>query len=103
GWLELGLVLAQRSLDPRISMASLRTNRHFAWMIPVSDVCLFGVIGLVIALLGRCCPRQTRIFTWRFLIGLGALVLLLDVEGMYSIARLALACGFGIRFGPTAE
>src|SRR5829696_5461646 len=53
GWLELGLVLAQRALDPHVPVDALRTNRHFAWMIPVSDALLLGVVGLAIALLAR--------------------------------------------------
>src|SRR5271163_714001 len=36
GWLELGLVLVSRTVNPHISIDALRTNRHFVWMIPVA-------------------------------------------------------------------
>ena len=45
--LEAGLALAHRSLFDRISLESVRTNRHFIWMIPTADVLLFGVAGLL--------------------------------------------------------
>jgi hypothetical protein len=35
GYLELGLVLAQRAINPHLSLDALRTNRNFVWMIPV--------------------------------------------------------------------
>src|SRR4051812_33996573 len=46
GWLDLGLVLAQRAVDPHVSASLLRTNLHFAWMIPVSEALIFGLVGL---------------------------------------------------------
>ena len=56
GWLELGLVLVSRTVNPHISIDALRTNRHFLWMVPVADVLIFGVIGVAIALLSRFRP-----------------------------------------------
>ena len=103
GWLELGLVLAQRALDPHVSMASLRTNRHFVWMIPVSDVLLFGATGLLLGLLGRFRPGLARAISWRCLVALAALAPLLAVERLYGVAGVALACGLGVRGGRPAE
>src|SRR6202042_3822108 len=53
GWLEMGLVLAQKVVNPHVSVSTLRTNRHLVWMIPVSDLLIFSVVGLSIALLAR--------------------------------------------------
>lgn len=96
GWLELGLVLAQRRPGGAVSMASLRTNRHFLWMIPAADLALFAAAGLVAAAAGR---RRAAV-AWRLYPGLAALTLLLDVEGLHGAACLALAAGVGVRLGP---
>ena len=86
GWLELGLVLAQRAINPHVSIDTLRTNRHFVWMIPVSDVLIFGVVGLSIALLARFRPGLARWTALRLPVGLSFLTLLLTIEGLYAIA-----------------
>jgi arylsulfatase A-like enzyme len=53
GLLELGLVAAQRELAVQISLDSLRTNRHFPWMIPAADLAIFALCGAILALLAR--------------------------------------------------
>ena len=58
GLVELALVLAQRGLIDRISLASLRINRHFVWMIPAADALLFGVCGLLFVWVGRNRPAR---------------------------------------------
>ncbi len=52
GWLELGLVRTQRVVNPHLPMDALRINRHFVWMIPVSEVLIFVVVGVLIAAAG---------------------------------------------------
>lgn len=103
GWLELAEVLAQRAFDPRISMDSLRTNRHFFWMIPAADLALFAAAGLVVALLSRVAPGLVRRQAWRGLAGLAALALLLAFEGLHLGAGVALAAGIGWRLGPLLQ
>lgn len=94
GLLELTMVVAQRSLAARISMASLRTNEHFVWMIPLADVVLFGTVGLVLGRLLRSRPALALRVSASVLTGLLALALLLRIEGLYAIARGVLALGF---------
>src|SRR5262249_52813191 len=101
GYLELGLVLTQRTLDPRISMASLRTNRHFLWMIPISDELLFAAVGLLVVLLARFGPSRARWLFWRLFSGMAVLALLMTVEGLSPVASLALSGGFGVWLGPS--
>ena len=100
GWLELGLVLAQRELDPRISMNSLRTNQHFFWMVPLADVILFSALGLALSLLARLKPEWTRRLGWPILAGLGMLALGLTIESVHPAAALLLAGGAMVRIGP---
>ena len=100
GWLELGLVLAQRAVNPHVSVDTLRTNRHFVWMIPVSDVLIFGVVGLAIALLARFHRRLARATAFQLPVALVLLTLLLTIEGLYAIASTILACGLAANLGP---
>ncbi len=103
GWIELASVVLRRTLDPRISMDALRTNRHFAWMIPVSDVLIFAAVGLGIALFARYQPGLARRLAWRFLTALTALAVLLSIEGLYVPSSLILACGLGASIGPAID
>jgi arylsulfatase A-like enzyme len=103
GWLNLGLVLAQRTLDPTVTMASLRTNRQYLWMIPLSDILFFATVGVVVALLERFRPRLAQFAAWRLYAGLAALALALDLEGLHRIAVVTVAVGVGVRLGPVME
>jgi hypothetical protein len=100
GLLEVGLVLAQRALFDRISLESLRTNRHFLWMIPTADVLLFGVAGLAFAWLGRRHPRWAHKLVCTIAIGWLALSILWTVEWLHSIAGAVVACAVAARAVP---
>jgi arylsulfatase A-like enzyme len=93
GLVELALVLAQRGLIDRISLASLRTNRHFVWMIPAADALLFGVCGLLFASVGRIRPERVLRLVCAVTTGLLALSALQSVEGLRTIAELAMTGG----------
>jgi arylsulfatase A-like enzyme len=103
GWLELGLVLARTAVNPYLSIDALRTNRHFVWMIPVSDALIFGIVGLLIALLATIRPGLARWTTLRLPLGLAVLTLLLTVEGLHAMAGVSLACGLALNIGPWLE
>lgn len=100
GWLELGLLLALRWVDPRVSMNSLRTNRHFVWMTPLGDLALFAALGLLLAALALVFPRVVRAGHGYVLAAVGALALAFRVEGLHPAAAFALAAGVGYRVGP---
>src|SRR4051812_38377027 len=53
GLLELGLLLAQDSYRPRVTVDSIRINRHYLWMVPVSDLLIVGACGLLLGLIAR--------------------------------------------------
>jgi arylsulfatase A-like enzyme len=103
GWLELGLVLAQRAVNPHISIDALRTNQHFVWMIPVSHVLIFGVVGLSIALLARFRREFARWIALRLPVGMSIVALLLTIKGLYTAACVILACGLVLTIGPWLE
>ncbi len=100
GWLELGLVLAQWAVNPHVSMDRLRTNWHFVWMVPMADVLIFGVVGLLIALLARIRWKFSHANALRLPVGLTFLTLLLTIEGLNAIACLILSCGLAWNIGP---
>lgn len=100
GWLELGLIVAQRAVNPHIPIDALRANRHFVWMILVSDVLIFSAVGLLIAVLGRFRPQLAIRTALRLPVGLSFLALLLAVEGLHVAASVILACGLAVKIGP---
>src|SRR5256885_1405361 len=57
GMLELGSLLLQKLISSTVIPESLRRNRHFLWMVPLSNLLIFGSLGLLLALLVRVRPR----------------------------------------------
>src|SRR3954471_1775532 len=86
GGLERAAVRARRAIDARIAMDSLRTNRHFVWMIPLSNALIFAAIGVVVAGLAKVRPWPASRLGWRFYPALAALALVLTVPGLYPVA-----------------
>jgi arylsulfatase A-like enzyme len=103
GWIELGFVVLQRTINPHVSLDSLRTNRHFVWMIPVADVLIFAVVGLAVAVLARFRPGLARRIAWRLGVGLLFLTVLLTVEGLFTVAAVSLSCGLASMGAPWLE
>jgi arylsulfatase A-like enzyme len=100
GLLELGAVLIQDAIDPKVTVDAIRTNRHYPWMIPLSDLTLLLVPGLMLALLARrgvkpFGPRASRIF-----VALSALAPLLVIRGLHPAACVLLAGGLATSIGP---
>ena len=93
GWLELALVVGQRAIHPHVSLDAIRTNQHFVWMIPVSDVLIFSVVGVAIALLATFRQKIARWAALRLPVALSSLALLLNIEGLSAIAGVILAAG----------
>ncbi|MHC5538983.1 hypothetical protein ACYOEI_12250, partial [Singulisphaera rosea] len=102
GWLEVGTRVLCKSLigTNRLYMMT----RHFVWLVPLSNLLLFLVVGLLLAALARIGPRR---FGWlgpRILCA-GALMpaLLVAVPQLYSWAWGILAWGAAIQFVPWLE
>lgn len=98
GLAELALVLIQKRIhDP--SPLFFRINRNVVWTIPTVNLALFGLVGLLLALVIRAFPRRAA---WPRVAagltgGLAMLALLLSFNKLYSSACVILACGFAYR------
>ena len=97
GLLELVLVLAQRSLIARISLQSLRTNRHFLWMIPAADLAIFALVGVALIRLARRRPGSALSLCHGTGAGLLALGALLSVEFLHPLVAVVLSSAFAYR------
>jgi hypothetical protein len=102
GLFEVGtIVLRKQMLD---SDHLYRMSRHFVWLIPLSNLCVFftlGFLGYGIILIS---PRRGR---WLFNRGLCALLILPSVlvafPRVYGLAWLVVALGMATRVVPLIE
>lgn len=102
GLVELGLTITQKLMhDP--SPGFFRMNRNVVWTIPTVDLALFGLVGLVLALVARFRPRGAAWVSVGLLGGMALLALLLSSPRLHTAACLLLACGFGYRFAARVE
>jgi arylsulfatase A-like enzyme len=93
GLAELGLTLALKMWrDP--SPVFFRMNRHIVWTIPTINLAVFGLVGLLLALLVRIRPRRAVRDSAGLLGGLALLTLLLTYRPLHALACVVLACGF---------
>jgi arylsulfatase A-like enzyme len=100
GLLELGVMLAQDAYHHTVTVDFIRTNRHFLWMIPVSNLIIFGAIGLLLGVFARSAPgRVIRLAAYAlcFLAFLGPL---LAIRSLHPIACVVVACGLAARLAP---
>jgi arylsulfatase A-like enzyme len=102
GLLEVGtIVLRKHTLDPD---QLYKMSRHFVWMIPVSNVCVFVMLGALGCGIVLVWPRRGR---WLFLRGLAAFValpsILVAFPRIYSLAWFLVAIGLAARLVPAIE
>jgi arylsulfatase A-like enzyme len=102
GLLEVGtFVLRKRTLDLN---QFAWTSRHFVWLIPLIDLAIFLVLGLILAVLVSFgCRRAGWLATLLF----GTLTLLAPFwaafPGIYGLAGFLLVLGFTTRIVPVLE
>jgi arylsulfatase A-like enzyme len=102
GLLEVAaIVLRKQFFDPN---HLLRMSRHFVWLIPLSNVCVFLTLGLLgggVLLVGRHHGR------WLFTRVLGALTvlpcLLVAFPRIYALAWSVVALGVAVRLLPLID
>jgi arylsulfatase A-like enzyme len=102
GLLEAGtLAVRKHTFDPNHLYGM---SRHFPWLIPLADLCLFlvgGAIGCFVVLV------TPRVGGWLVVRGLCGLVLwpmaLVAFPQIYSLALLAVVLGVAIRLVPVVE
>ena len=100
GMLEAGLLVAQKSLNHVALIGSLRLNQHYLWMIPLSHLVVFGLIGGCLQLLARTRHKLVRVVIPRVLAGLAALAMLLAFRELNPLASVILAMGVAARVVP---
>ena len=100
GLLEVGLLVAQKSLNHVALIGSLRLNQHYLWMIPLSHLVIFGLAGACLGLWARTENRLARYVVPRALAWLAAVALLLAFRELNPIASVILALGVASRVVP---
>jgi arylsulfatase A-like enzyme len=93
GMLELGALAAQDVISGEVTVQSIRTNRHYAWMIPASDASIFTAVGLPLALVAWRWPGFAARWMPALLAFPAGVAPLLAVRGFYPIAAVGLAMG----------
>ena len=98
GFAEVSIRLFSRMASGQVTTATLATNHHFAWMIPVGDLILIGGAGLTLGLVDRLVARpivsRAGLFIPCFL---AAQAMALTVPGMHKTAVLVLSAGVAWR------
>ena len=100
GMLEVTLLVAQKSLNHVALIGSLRLNQHYLWMIPLSHLVVFGVVGACLELLARTRLSMARVVVPRALAWLAAVAFLLAFRELNPIASIILALGIAARVVP---
>jgi len=102
GLLEVGaLVLRKQTFDVNHLYG---TSRHFVWLIPVANLCIFFAFGVVSGLAVLVWPRRGSWVAVRFLCGLTLLPpLLAAFPQIYGLAWLVVAAGIAARLVPALE
>jgi arylsulfatase A-like enzyme len=99
GLLEVGTtVLRKRSVDVNQFYWS---SRHFVWLVPLIDLAIFLVLGVVLSVTARLSRRRLDGLSARVICGLALLPpLLAFFPGIYGLAGLLLTLGISARLAP---
>ncbi len=102
GLLEVGTRIVATSLSTNNRLHSM--SRHFIWLVPLSELMLFSMMGLVLALVAKLRPRFGSWFGLRLISFLAILpVLMVSSPRIYREAWLLLALGAAARLAPLLE
>ena len=81
-----------------------RISRHFIWLIPLTNVCVFAVVGLLVQIADLFWPRLGRWIGVRLLCALSlSPVLMIALPRLYGHACFVLALGASARLVPFCE
>jgi arylsulfatase A-like enzyme len=81
-----------------------RTSRHFIWLIPLINVCVFAVVGLLVQIADWIRPTLGRWIGVRVLCALSlSPMLMIALPRLYSFACFVLALGAAARLLPFCE
>jgi arylsulfatase A-like enzyme len=102
GLLEVGtIVVRKRTFDPN---HLYEMSRHFVWLIPLTNLCLFLALGVALKLLARAWPRRAHWLAPRLLCSLTLLPpLLVGLPRIHGLAWLVVTLGVAARLVPALE
>jgi len=102
GWLEVGTRVLLKSIISTNRMYLM--SRQFVWLVPLSDLLLFFVAGLILAVATKLWPRPAAWVSPRFLCAAAVLpAFMVAVPQIYPWAWLLLALGIAMRVAPWLE
>jgi len=102
GLLEVGtIVVRKQTFDPNRLYGM---SRHFAWVIPMTNLCLFLGLGIVFCLVATVWPRRGSWLAARSFCALTLLPsLLVAVPQIYGLAWLVIMLGVATNVAPPLE
>lgn len=103
GILEVAIQAGRQTFSGASSLGALQMNRHFLWMIPVTNLLIFVAVAMPLAALSLARPRFARQAARTLLIFLTSLSMLLIVRGVHWLATAVLAAGIAYRVAPILE
>jgi len=102
GLLEVGtIVVRKRTFDPN---HLYEMSRHFVWLIPLTNLCLFLALGVALKLLEKAWPRRVHWLAPRLLGSLTLLPsLLVGLPRIHGLAWFVVTLGGAARLVPALE
>ena len=102
GLLEVGtIVLRKHLIDPN---HLFKLSRHFVWLIPASNVCVFATLGVLGCAIALVWPDRGRWLLMRHFVALFLLPLLLVAfPRIYGLAWFVVTLGLAARLVPFVE
>ncbi len=102
GLLEVAtIVVRKRTFDPN---HLYEMSRHFVWLIPLANLCVFLALGVVMKLLARAWPRRVDWLAPRLLGSLTLLpALLAGFPRIHGLAWFVVTLGVAARLVPALE
>ena len=102
GLLEVGTIVVRKEMFDANHLYGV--SRHFAWLIPVTNIGVFLVLGFFGWIAGLAWPRGTRMLLPRILCALVLLPMaLIAFPRIYTMAWLALTLGLASHLVPRLE
>jgi len=102
GLLEVATVVVRKRFFDSNHLYGM--SRHFVWMIPVTNLCIFLTLGVLGCALGLAWARRGRGILQRLLCAMTLLpMMLVAFPQIYGLAWLAVALGAAMRLVPAFE
>lgn len=99
GFVELGIFLGRVSFS---QSGLYRKTPHVIWMLPLTDMVLFGVLGVLLAAVVRAFPRRGLVVSAFLLMTAGLATPLLAIPGFRAFSGVVLAGGLASWLAPAA-